>query len=54
MNLNLKGKTAFITGGAKGIGGEVSTKLASEGVNIYITTRSKKNLINLKKKTQKI
>ena len=50
MNLKLKGKTALITGGANGIGEEISQKLASEGVNIYVTTRDSKNLIKLKKK----
>ena len=53
MNLNLKGKTALITGGANGIGEEISQKLASEGVNIYVTTRDKKNLTKLKKKNLK-
>ena len=53
MNLNLKGKTALITGGANGIGEEISQKLASEGVNIYVTTRDKKNLTKLKKKLKK-
>ena len=50
MNLKIKGKTAFITGGANGIGEEISEKLASEGVNILITTRDRNNLIILKKK----
>ncbi len=50
MKLNLKEKTALITGGANGIGEEISHKLASEGVNILVTTRNKKNIVKLKKK----
>ena len=50
MKLNLKEKTALITGGANGIGEEISLKLASEGVNILVTTRNKKNIVKLKKK----
>ena len=53
MELNIKNKSALITGGANGIGEDISEKLASEGVNIYITTRHKKNLLKLKKKLQK-
>jgi len=53
MNLKINGKTALITGGANGIGEEISEKLASEGVNIYVTTRDAKNLVKLKKKLKK-
>ena len=53
MNLNLKKKNALITGGANGIGEEISYKLASEGVNIFITSRKKKNIDLLKKKLSK-
>ena len=50
MKLNLKKKTALITGGANGIGKKFHTSLASEGVNILVTTRNKKNIVKLKKK----
>ena len=53
MNLNIKGKNAFITGGANGIGEEISKDLAKAGVNIYFTTRSQKNILKLKKKLKK-
>ena len=54
MNLNLTGKRAFITGGANGIGEEISYKLASEGVNIFVTSRKKKKHNRSSKKTFKI
>ena len=54
MNLNLKKKNALITGGANGIGEEISYKLASEGVNIFITSRKKKKYRFAKKKIIKI
>ena len=53
MNLNLTGKRAFITGGANGIGEEISYKLASEGVNIFVTSRKKKIITDLQKKLSK-
>ena len=53
MDFKIKGRTALITGGANGIGEEISEKLASEGVNIFVTTRDKKNLIRLKKSLSK-
>ncbi|HEY8385116.1 MAG TPA: SDR family NAD(P)-dependent oxidoreductase, partial [Porticoccaceae bacterium] len=34
MDLQLKGKTALITGGSKGIGLEIALTLAAEGCNI--------------------
>lgn len=37
MDLHLKGKTAVVTGGSKGIGAGICKVLASEGVNIIFT-----------------
>ncbi len=37
---NLKGKTAFITGGAQGVGQGIATELAKAGDNIVIAQRS--------------
>ncbi len=37
---NLKGKTAFITGGSKGIGYGIAEALLNEGVNVAVTSRS--------------
>ena len=36
---NLKGKTALVTGGGRGLGKAVSLALAAEGVNVAITGR---------------
>ena len=33
----LKGKTAAVTGGARGIGAEYAKKLAAEGANVVVT-----------------
>ncbi len=41
MDLNLKGKKAFITGGASGIGKAIVKALASEGVEVAFTSRKK-------------
>jgi len=37
MKINLKGKTALVTGGAIGIGGEISLALAKAGADVAIT-----------------
>jgi 3-oxoacyl-[acyl-carrier protein] reductase len=39
MDLQLAGKTAFVTGASKGIGREVARSLAREGVDVAITAR---------------
>lgn len=54
MDLNLKGKTALITGSSKGIGKEIARLLHDEGCNIVLNSRNDdelkntvKNFINL-------
>lgn len=39
MELNLKNKTALVTGGSQGIGAEIATQLANEGVFVAITSQ---------------
>ena len=46
MDLNLKGKTAIITGGSKGIGLAVAECFAQEGVQTIICSRNEENVIN--------
>ena len=38
---NLKGKTALVTGGGRGLGKAVALALAAEGVNVAITGRNR-------------
>jgi NAD(P)-dependent dehydrogenase (short-subunit alcohol dehydrogenase family) len=40
MDLELKGKTAIVTGGSRGIGKAIARELASEGVDVVIVARS--------------
>src|SRR5712671_4807959 len=44
MDLNLKGKRAFITGGSRGIGLSIATQLAAEGVNLVLAARDEQKL----------
>lgn len=43
--IDLKGKTAFITGGGRGLGKATAIALAKEGVHIAISGRNEKQLI---------
>ena len=42
--LNLNNKTAIVSGGSKGIGKAIATKLAQAGANVVICSRKKENL----------
>lgn len=50
MKLGIKNKTALITGGCNGIGESISERLAEEGTNLIVTSRSEKHIKKLKKK----
>ena len=39
MDLQLKGKTALVTGSTAGIGLEIGRKLAAEGADVIVTGR---------------
>lgn len=44
MDLNLKGRTAAITGASKGIGLAIAQELAREGVNLHLAARNAEEL----------
>ncbi len=44
MQIDLHGKTAIVTGAARGIGREIARTLASEGVNTIVTDVNRANL----------
>ena len=50
MELGLKGRTAVISGGSKGVGKAVAKVLAAEGVNIVLLARGKEALDQAAKK----
>lgn len=47
MNLGLQGKTALVTGGARGIGAAIVKALAEEGAVVHHTTRSEERTVPL-------
>ena len=53
MDLNIKDRWALVTGGANGIGEEISKELASAGVNVVVTSRTIEPISNLQKKLEK-
>ena len=47
MDLQLKGKTALVTGGSEGIGKGIAMMLAKEGVDVAICARTNSDLANV-------
>jgi 3-oxoacyl-[acyl-carrier protein] reductase len=52
--MDLKGKTAIITGAGRGIGRDISISLAREGCNIVVVSRTKKQLEKVREEAQKL
>ena len=50
MDLNLKGRTALVTGASRGIGYAVARLLAAEGCNVHLASRSAADLDAAKQK----
>jgi NAD(P)-dependent dehydrogenase (short-subunit alcohol dehydrogenase family) len=50
MELNLKGRNALVTGGSRGIGYGVAERLAAEGCNLHLASRSADSLDAARKK----
>src|SRR4029077_14043596 len=44
MNMDLKGKTALVTGASRGIGPHLASALAGRGMNLVLTGRSASEL----------
>jgi NAD(P)-dependent dehydrogenase (short-subunit alcohol dehydrogenase family) len=44
MDMMLKGRTAIVTGGGKGVGAGISRQLAAEGVNVLINCNSNQDM----------
>ena len=54
MNFSLSGKNVLITGSSRGIGFEIAKKFNSEGSNVILNGRDKKELNNAKNTINKI
>lgn len=52
--MNLKGKSAIVTGGGRGLGKAVALILAHEGVNVGVTGRNEENLKDTVEELKKI
>ena len=52
MELGLKGKTALVTGGSRGIGYGIASVLAAEGCNLHLASRSAESLDAAHKRLQ--
>ena len=54
MNIELKNKTALVTGASRGIGRAIALELARAGANVIVTARSATELEHLEKELQNL
>jgi 3-oxoacyl-[acyl-carrier protein] reductase len=52
MDFQIKNKTAIVCASSQGLGKAAAIELASEGVNLVISSRNKENLLNVKKEIE--
>jgi len=52
MDLGIKGRTALVTGGARGIGAAITRTLALEGVRVIFTSRSQTTIDNFLRESE--
>ena len=50
----LKGKTAIVTGAGRGIGKDISLRLAEQGCNLALVSRTEKQLQKVKEEIERI
>jgi NAD(P)-dependent dehydrogenase (short-subunit alcohol dehydrogenase family) len=53
MDLKLKGRSALVTGGSKGIGLSIAQFLAAEGCSLTLVARSQADLVSARERLQK-
>src|SRR5688572_5694901 len=53
MDLKLKGRSALVTGGSKGIGLSIAQFLAAEGCSLTLVARSEADLVSARERLQK-
>ena len=50
MDFQIKNKTAIVCASSQGLGKAAALELASEGVNLVISSRNEEKLLSVKKK----
>ncbi|MDC0028731.1 SDR family NAD(P)-dependent oxidoreductase [Gammaproteobacteria bacterium] len=53
MDFQIKNKTAIVCASSQGLGKAAALELASEGVNLVISSRNEEKLLSVKKRNRK-